>query len=793
MKSFLLAISIFICFTTNAQTGNITGRVFDAVTNESVPFATVTIQNTTTAVNTDTGGVYILKDLKPGLYNLEVKYIGYQTKVQYEVEVTNVKQVQIDFALETESKNITEVTITGKQQFIKTEESPLSVRSLGLNEIQRYPGGNRDISKVIQALPGVAPTAVNRNDIIIRGGSPSENKFHIDGIEVPTINHFSTQGASGGPTGIINVDLIKEVDFYSSAFAANRNNGLSSNMELKLRDGRTDKHGFNFTIGASEAALSVEGPLNKKKTASYIVSARQSYLQFLFQALKLPFLPTFNDFQIKVKRRIGDKHELTFIGIGTYDRSRLNLKANETENQRYLLNILPEQKQVFYTLGLKYRYFRPNGSWTFVASRNMMINEATKYVDNDKTKAKTTDYLSQEIENKVRVENLTRYKGFKITSGFSYEYSKYTNDSKLNYTTAQGQYTANVKSLVDLHRFGLFVQASRSFAQDRLALSLGVRADGNTYNKDMVQLYKQLSPRFSLAYKFAKDLAFNFNTGHYYQTPQYTLMGYRDNAGTLVNKNTLKYISCTHVVAGFEYNTKVNSKLSVEGFFKYYNNYPFLTRDSISFANQGGGFGVVGNEPAVSNGQGRAYGVEFLYQQRLFKGFFGSISYTLFWSEFKNKNGKYSPSAWDNRHIISATFGKKFKRNYEIGTVFRLAGGTPYTPVDSAYSSQKPVWNITQSGVPNYNLLNTERIGVFYQLDIRATKKWFFKKWNFELYIDIQNITNAKQRANPSLRLVTDEAGNPLTNPSNPAYYQTNFIQTTNGTLLPSIGIIIGL
>jgi hypothetical protein len=233
--------------------------------------------------------------------------------------------------------------------------------------------------------------------------------------------------------------------------------------------------------------------------------------------------------------------------------------------------------------------------------------------------------------------------------------------------------------------------------------------------------------------------------------------------------------------------------LSVEGFFKYYNNYPFLTRDSISFANQGGGFGVVGNEPAVSNGQGRAYGVEFLYQQRLFKGFFGSISYTLFWSEFKNKNGKYSPSAWDNRHIISATFGKKFKRNYEIGTVFRLAGGTPYTPVDSAYSSQKPVWNITQSGVPNYNLLNTERIGVFYQLDIRATKKWFFKKWNFELYIDIQNITNAKQRANPSLRLVTDEAGNPLTNPSNPAYYQTNFIQTTNGTLLPSIGIIIGL
>ncbi len=792
MKFYFSMFFSLLLFTIQAQTGKIQGRVFDAVTNESIAFATVTIQGTTNAVNTDTGGYYQFKDLKAGLYNLEVKYIGYQTKIQYEVEVSNSKLVQMDFALEEESKNINEVVITGKQQFVKTQESPVSVRSLGLNEIQRYPGGNRDISKVIQSLPGVAPTAVNRNDIIIRGGSPSENKFYVDGIEVPTINHFSTQGASGGPVGLINVDLIKEVDFYSSAFPANRNTGLSSNMELKLRDGRTDRTGFNFTIGASEAALSLEGPLNKKKTASYIVSARQSYLQFLFQALKLPFLPTFNDFQIKVKRRIGDKHEITFVGLGTYDRSKLNLKANETENQKYLLNILPEQKQVFYTLGIRYKYFTNNGSWTFVASRNMMINQATKYKNNDHAQAKTTDYISQEIENKIRVENLTRVKGFKITSGFSYEYSKYTNKSYFQFTTPLGQFTANSYSLIDLHRFGLFVQASSSFAQDKLTLSLGLRADGNTYNKDMIQLYKQVSPRFSLAYNFAKNFAFNFNTGHYYQTPQYTLMGYRDNNGVLANKNTLKYISCTHVVAGFEYNTKINSKISVEGFFKYYNNYPFLTRDSISFANQGGGFGVVGNEPAVSNGQGRAYGIEFLYQQRLFKGFFGSLSTTLYWSEFKNKMGGYSPSAWDRRFIVSATFGKKFKRNYEIGTVFKMSGGNPYTPVDSAYSSLKPVWDINQSGVPDYNLLNTQRSGIFYQLDIRATKKWFFKKWNFEIYIDIQNITNAKQKASPSLRQVLDANGNPTTSAINPAYYQTNFISTTNGTLLPSIGIVIG-
>lgn len=790
---FIIILALYsIAFSAYSQNTSIIGRVYDAVTNEAIPYAIVSVQNTSTATTTDTSGIYELKNIKAGLYNLEVKYVGYITKVQYEVEVTNSKQVSMDFAMETETKSVSEVTITAKQTFVKTQESPLSVRSLGLNEIQRYPGGNRDISKVIQSLPGVTPTAVNRNDIIIRGGSPAENKFHVDGIEIPTINHFSTQGASGGPVGLINVDLIKEVEFYSSAFPANRNTGLSSNMELKLRDGRTDRHGFNFTIGASEAALSVEGPINKKKTASYIVSARQSYLQFLFQALKLPFLPTFNDFQVKVKRRIGDKHEITFLGLGTFDRSKLNLKANETDNQRYLLSILPEQKQVFYTLGVRYRYFRPNGAWTFVVSRNMMINEAIKYRNNDKNQDRTLDYLSQEIENKLRIENITRYKGFKITSGFSYEFSKYTNRSTFSYTTPQGQFKANINSLVEFHRFALFAQAGRAFLNDKLNLSLGLRADANTYNRDMLQLYKQLSPRFSLSYNFTKDIAFNFNTGHYYQTPSYTLMGFRDNNGNLVNKDKLKYISCTHVVAGFEYQTPVNSKISIEGFYKYYNNYPFLTNDSISFANQGGGFAPVGNEPATSTGQGRAYGFEFMYQQRLFKGFYGSISYTLFWSQFKNKFGTFSPGAWDTRHIVSATFGKKFKRNYEVGGVFRLSGGSPFTPVDSAYSSLRNVWDITNSGVPDYNQLNTQRNGLFYQLDIRATKKWFFKKWNFELYLDIQNVTIAKQRSAPSLRTVNDANGNPLVSDINPAYYQTSFIQATNGTILPSIGIIIG-
>jgi CarboxypepD_reg-like domain/TonB-dependent Receptor Plug Domain len=195
------------------QTAKLKGRVTDAVTNQAIPYANVFIQNTSTGTTTDTAGNFMFDNLNPGFYNIQISFTGYVTKSIFEVEVNNAKMAILDVPLETEVKEINQVVVTGSKTFIKTQESPVSVRSLGLNEIQRYPGGNRDISKVIQSLPGVAPTNNNRNDIIIRGGSPSENKFYVDGIEVPTINHFSTQGASGGPVGLINVDLIKDVDF----------------------------------------------------------------------------------------------------------------------------------------------------------------------------------------------------------------------------------------------------------------------------------------------------------------------------------------------------------------------------------------------------------------------------------------------------------------------------------------------------------------------------------------------------------------------------------------------------
>jgi hypothetical protein len=360
-----------------AQTGTIKGRVFDAINNDPIPFAIIKLEGTPTIAETDFDGNYTFLNIKPGLYNLNVQAPGFAPKSITEVEVITTRPSVVNFGLNSETQKLDEVVLVAEQTFERNDESPVSLKKIGINEIRRNPGGNQDISVVIQSLPGVASSSSFRNDLIIRGGGPSENRFYLDGIEIPAINHFATQGASGGPVGMINVNTISEVDLYTGAFPSNRGNTMSSVMDITLKAGRDDKIGGLFQVGASEVGLFLEGPINKKTT--FMVSARQSYLQFLFSALELPFLPTYNDFQFKVTHNIDQKNQITFIGLGAIDNFALNLEANETEAQRYALNNLVDNDQWNYSVGAKYTRFRKKGFTRFVVSRFMFDNTAVKY------------------------------------------------------------------------------------------------------------------------------------------------------------------------------------------------------------------------------------------------------------------------------------------------------------------------------------------------------------------------------------------------------------------------------
>ena len=798
LKSVIAGIILTSLFgVVSGQTSTIKGRVYNSINNEAVPFANIFIEGTSLGATSDLEGNYILTNLKPGTYSVVCSFIGFKRQISFEVPVNSVRTTTLDFALVEESTTLNQVVITASP-FNKREESPVSLRTISSSEIYRNPGGNRDISNVIQILPGVASSSSFRNDIVVRGGAPNENRFYLDGIEVPNINHFATQGSSGGPVGMINVNFIREVDFYAGAFPANRGNALSSIIEFKQIEGNDEGLKGTFMLGSSDAGITLDGPIGDKST--FILSARQSYLQLLFKALGLPFLPTYNDFQYKQTIKVNDKNRITIVGLGAVDDFTLNTSANDgledeevIRRNNYILGNLPVNTQWNYTVGANWKHFGTNSFQNVVVSRNHLNNRAVKYQGNiEQPEFLILDYKSQEIENKVRLENTIRNNGWKINMGLGYENAIYTN-STYNQIVVDGAVNViDFDSRLPINKFAVFSQVSKELVKNKLMVSFGVRMDCNDYSEEMSNPLDQMSPRLSASYSITEKLNANFNVGRYFQLPPYTIMGYRDSNSLLANKeNNITYIQSDHFIAGLEFNPGLLSKVTVEGFYKTYDNYPFLTRDSLSLANLGGDFGVIGNEPVTSTSFGRSYGLELLVQQKLLSSVYGILSYTFVRGEFSDKNDELINSSWDNRHILNVTAGKKFKNDWELGMKFRFVGGAPYTPYDVERSATREVWDIVQQGVFDWDQLNEFRNPASHGLDMRLDKKWYFQKWAVNAYIDIQNIYNFQAISQPFLDVERDDSGNPIIDPNNPQSYEISEIENISGTVLPSIGLMI--
>lgn len=804
LQSIIILFILFnhsVIFGQEDGKGIIEGRIYNASTNEPVEFASIVIWGTTIGSVSDLNGRFLFTGIKPGYVELRVSSVGFKPFVSEPILVTNANKVNIEIPLEETVVALNEVTVK-VSPFRKKEESPVSLRRISIEEIDKNPGGNRDISKVIQSYPGVGSTVSFRNDLIVRGGGTGENRFYLDGVEIPNLNHFATQGASGGAVGILNVDFIREVNFYSGAFPANRGNALSSVLEFSQIDGNNDKLKFKGSIGATDLALTLDGPISKNTT--FIASARRSYLQFLFSALGLPFLPTYNDFQFKVKNRINEKNEIIFLGLGSYDISNLNLKANETEDQRYILSYLPAQKQWSYTFGLVYKHYFKNGFDTWVLSRNHLNNGSFKYYNNIEVDSlKTLDYNSYEGENKFRYEHTSRFdNGLKLNYGANFEQAHYTNNTYSRSFANDLPFTIDYKSDLSLLKWGIFGQVSKGLAKERLILSFGARMDANSYSKETNNLLKQFSPRFSASYLIAQRWYLNFNVGRYFQQPPYTMLGYRNNSGDLVNKdNGIKYLRTDHLVAGLEFLPEENSKFSLEGFYKWYTDYPVSVIDKVSLASKGGGFGTFGDEEVVSLARGRAYGAELFYRNRDLAGFNVIFSYTLVRSKSQKIDqmleplDDYMPTAWDNKHIVNLTSIRKFKKDWQLGFKYKFLGGAPYTPWDLATSEKRPAWDSKGQGYLDYAQFNSLRLKGFNQLDIRADKEFYFNKWTLTLYTDIQNILNMKADQPENLFRVEDANGNPvITNPEAPyadQLYELKLVKAETGTILPTIGIIV--
>jgi hypothetical protein len=643
-----------------------------------------------------------------------------------------------------------------------------------------------------------------RNDIIIRGGAPNENVYYLDQVEIPNINHFATQGSAGGPVGMLNVSFIEDVTLNTSAFSPRYDNPLSGVLQFKQRNGNQERRQGNFRLSATEVAATLEGPvIRNNPNTTFIASVRRSYLQFLFKFLELPFLPDYWDYQYKVTHKMNDKNEISLIGLGSIDNFKLNSpgekKADETQGD-YLARLaiidqLPLNSQWSTTAGITWKRRIENGYFNVTLSKNVLHNQAEKYENDDKNQPARFLYKSTEDENKLRFDLTQFYGNWTVSYGANLQYSQYSNSTfnriRNEITDEQGNvispaFTVDYRTNLNFWKGGAFTQVSRSFLDNRLTTTAGIRTDVNTFNNQGANPLQTLSPRLALSYSLSNQWNINASVGRYYKIPPYTVLGFRQpETNSLVNKDA-KYIRSDHLVAGLEYLPARSTRITVEGFYKKYANYPVSTFDSISLANLGGNFGILGNERVAPVGLGRTYGVEFLFQQKLTRNFYGILSYTLYWSEYTGFNpSQYIPSAWDNRHLISFTGGYKLGRNWEVGVRFRLLGGSPYTPVDSAATLQN--YDITGSSIPDYSKLNTLRLKAYNAADIRIDKKWNFKRWTLDIYLELQNAYNSQNPSAPSYTLERND-DNTIRQPR--ALYG---LPQDNSSILPTIGLIVEL
>ena len=785
LLSLLLFCNITISFLLAQPVHQVKGTVIDKSSRQPLEFINVMIVGLNKGGVTNAEGKFSIGQVPPGIYRLQASAIGYKTVTTPEY-ILSTRDLHIQIEMEENQTELEGVTVTASP-FRRDIESPVSLRIIGLQDIEKSPGANRDISRIVQSYPGVAFSPIGyRNDLIVRGGSPSENRFSLDGVEIPNINHFSTQGASGGPVGILNADLIREVNFYTGAFPTDKGNALSSVLDFKLRDGDMERNSLKATLGASEVSLASNGHLGKK--TSYLVSVRQSYLQFLFDMLGLPFLPTFTDAQFKLKTRFDARNELTVLGLGGIDKMKLNTKADDEDNE-YILSYLPKIQQETFTLGAVYRHYAGAHVQSVVASHSYLNNRNTKYQQNDES---DPDRLmlrlrSTEQNTQLRLENSSSFRNWKVTVGTSLDYSQYSNTTFQKVYTDRAQ-TFDYHTYLGIMRWGLFGTVNYTSIDERFTASLGLRADANNYSAAMKDLSDQLSPRLSLSYQLTEHWSLSGNAGLYYQLPPYTALGFKNNNGLYANKYALRYMQVSQGSVGLNWRKGDTFEVSVEGFYKDYDKIPLSVADGIPLTCKGNDYGVIGNELLTSTAQGRSYGAELLLKWLIAKKLNLASSFTLFKSEYRtDKESEYIASAWDNRFIFNLRGTYNLPRHWSVGMKVSCIGGAPYTPYDADKSSLVTAWNAQGKPYYDYTRYNEERLPAFTQVDIRIDKTFYLKRCMLGFYIDLQNIAGSKLKQADVL-MSTGVIKNPDA-PIAEQRYVMKSLKQESGTLLPTLGI----
>lgn len=726
-RSFLL---LFISFLPLLQSwgqttdGSITGRVFDAVTREPLPGANVLVLGTTLGAATDIDGNFTVRSVPPGTYRVQASVIGYSSFIATDVSVASGRQNRLSFPLQPTELALDAFIVQQDNYFTKSSDVQVSAQSLSFEEIRRSPGGLEDVVRAISVLPGVVQASAGRNDLLVRGGAPSENLFVVDNLEIPNINHFGSQGATGGPLSFINLDFVQDVTFSTGGFGARYGDKLSSVMSIQLKEGRSDRFGGKATISASQFGLNAEGPLGSN--GSFLFSARRSYLDFIFRAAGFGFVPEYWDLFGKATWKIDPSNEFSLFTIGVLDDIRF---FNDSEDKRFSNSRILGNEQNQYVSSFSWKHLVENGFWTFSLGRTF-VNYS--FQQSDSLLQPIFRSGSREGETSLRADAVYLWdKTTEVSFGLLGKLARITGDLRLDTTSVFRTQTPFASEWDSVgFKSAAYVQISRPLVT-HLRATLGARVD--YFN--LIEKPFAFSPRLALSWAFSPVTTATASGGIYHQAPSFIwLTSNSDN-------KVLNHVRVTQLVLCIEHLLRPDLKIRLEGYVKEYRDYPASrSRSYLVLANTGAGFGGAeegfasfGFEPLVSAGEGRGRGVELFVQKRLSDSpWYGLLSLSVGETDFTALDGISRPGLFDQRVILNLSGGYQLDRDWEFSTKLRYGTGTPYTEL------------LAPDGRIVAEKYNQGRLPEFFSLDLRVDRRWQFSGWNLITYLDVQNVTNRK-------------------------------------------------
>jgi len=740
-----------------ASEGAIEGRIVDARTQAPLAGANVLVVGTKLGATADAGGRFLIRGVPPGTYQLLFSRVGYQNAVRTDVVVAAGGLAQVEQRMAQAVILLPEVELTVRAPlFSDRAQAPVSSTGLTREEIRRFPGGFEDVVRTVTALPGVA--LVNeggRNDLLVRGGGPAENLYLVNGLEVPNLNHFGTQGSTSGSLAYVNLDFIDRVEFSTGGFGARYGDRLSSVLDLDLRPGRDDRWGGKATVSATQFGLNLEGPAGPR--GSLLASARRSYLDLIFKAAGQPFVPVYSDYNLFYEAEPTRNDRVSLLGLAAIDRVE---RERETAKDRRANAGIMGNRQDQFVGGARWRRLQEAGFFEVVAGANrtdFLFSQgdtaaaAREYFRSDATegeagvKVEAFRRLGRRTDGSAGIQ-LRRVSAETRTSFADTIYDRSGRAARRDSLGLPARLTEEVRS----GKVGAWAQLERDLAA-RWRASLGLRAD----RFDRLRRPLALSPRGSLAWRTSERLRLQLAAGRYHQAPALVWLARPEN-------RRLRWLRNDMGVLGAEWLLRDDTALTAEAYYKRYADLPggidpgsdstaatdylVLTNAGVGYGGREDDFQSFGLFPLASAGTGEAFGMEVLLQKRFSSvPCYGQLGVSVGKSGVRAANGRWSPSQFDQRFILSLSGGYVASPRWEFSGRLRVATGAPYTPVyDPARNPVRPgfIQNLPEEYL-------SERLDTTHQLDVRVDRRWNFQSWSMISFVDVQNIYNARPPSRP--------------------------------------------